>query len=78
LLLADSTKEALSSPPADLVFATETEIRGRVEKIKLWTLERTEPPAAETPAPSAPAEAAPTAAAGAAKADDLQPPGPEV
>jgi adenylate cyclase len=52
LLFADSTKDALSSQPDDLVFATETEIRGRVEKIKLWTLEQEKAPAAETPTPA--------------------------
>ncbi len=54
LLLADFTRRALSSPPEDLEFVTETEIRGRVEKIKLWTLgERKAPePDAEAPAGS--------------------------
>jgi adenylate cyclase len=76
LLLADSTKEALSSPPDDLVFAKETEIRGRVEKIKLWTLEQTEPPPAETPGPAA--QEAPAPASATARSDDLQAPGPAV
>jgi adenylate cyclase len=76
LLLADSTKEALSSPPGDLAFVTDTDIRGRVEKIKLWTLEGKEAPPAETPSPAAEEAAAPAAAS--AKSDDLQPPGPAV
>jgi adenylate cyclase len=76
LLLADSTREGLSSPPDDLVFATETEIRGRVEKIKLWTLKE-QAPEEETPTPAAHEQRAP-ATAGAAKPDDLQAQGPEV
>lgn len=67
LLLADSTKEALSSPPGDLVFVSETEIRGRVEKIKLWTVEEREAP--DTPMPAAASEA---------EAENLQAPGPAV
>jgi len=68
LLLADATNQALTSPPDDLDFVKETEIRGRVEKIKLWTLEEREAP--EKPAPAA--------AAPAAEAENLQAPGPAV
>ncbi len=38
LLVSDSTREAMSAPPDDLVFFAEVEIRGRVEKMKLWGL----------------------------------------
>jgi adenylate cyclase len=39
LLLAGSTKEALRSPPDDLVHVGETEIRGRTANIELWSLD---------------------------------------
>jgi adenylate cyclase len=76
LLLADSTKDALASPPGDLVFVSETDIRGRVEKIKLWTLEQKEAPPVERPSPAAQEPATPAGAT--AKSDDLQAPGPAV
>jgi adenylate cyclase len=38
LFLSDSTKEALRSPPDDLVEVGETEIRGRQGRIKLWSI----------------------------------------
>jgi len=38
ILLADSTRLALRSPPEDLVFAGEFEVRGRASEIRLWTL----------------------------------------
>ncbi len=38
LLVSDATRQALSSPPDDLVFFAELEIRGRVERMKLWGL----------------------------------------
>ncbi len=38
LLVSDATREALRSPPDDLVFFDEVEIRGRVERMKLWGL----------------------------------------
>ena len=38
LLLSDATKEALVEPVEDLVFFEEVEIRGRVERMKLWGL----------------------------------------
>ena len=63
LLLSDTTKHALVSPPQDLVDAGETEIRGRVGRIKLWSV-------ADRPE----AQAAPVAAEPA----PLQAPGPEV
>ena len=39
LFLAGSTREALRSPPDDLVPVGETEIRGRTAKIELWSLD---------------------------------------
>jgi adenylate cyclase len=38
LLVSDATRQALASPPDDLVFFAELEIRGRVERMKLWGL----------------------------------------
>jgi adenylate cyclase len=38
LLVSDATRQALSSPPDDLVFFAEVEIRGRVGQMKLWGL----------------------------------------
>jgi adenylate cyclase len=59
LLLADSTREALKQAPEDLVFVKETEIRGRVGLVKLWSVPE-EPADAE---PAAAMENAPTAGA---------------
>ncbi len=56
LLLADSTKEALREPVEELVFIEETEIRGRVNKIGLWSLpDATSTLGATPPAAGAPA-----------------------
>jgi class 3 adenylate cyclase len=38
ILLAESTREALLDPPADLAFEGEFDVRGRASKIRLWTL----------------------------------------
>jgi adenylate cyclase len=38
ILLADSTRRALRSPPDGLTFAGEFEVRGRSSAIRLWTL----------------------------------------
>jgi xylulose-5-phosphate/fructose-6-phosphate phosphoketolase len=38
LFLSDSTREALRSPPDDLIEVGETEIRGRQGHIKLWSI----------------------------------------
>jgi adenylate cyclase len=51
LLLSDSTREALRSPPDDLVEVGETEIRGRQGHIKLWSI-------SEAPEPMEPANVA--------------------
>ena len=39
IFLADSTREALVSPPADLVYVDEFDIRGRQSRVKLWSIE---------------------------------------
>jgi adenylate cyclase len=38
LLLSDATKEALVEPATDLVFVEETDIRGRVGRVSLWSV----------------------------------------
>ena len=38
LLLSGSTKDALTSSPSDLLHVGETDIRGRVGKLELWTV----------------------------------------
>jgi adenylate cyclase len=38
ILMADSTRAALSSKPHDLVFVDEFEVRGREEKVKIWSV----------------------------------------
>ncbi|HEY2213741.1 MAG TPA: adenylate/guanylate cyclase domain-containing protein [Acidimicrobiales bacterium] len=38
LLLAGSTKESLVDPPPDLIHVGETDIRGRVSKLQLWSI----------------------------------------
>jgi adenylate cyclase len=60
LLMADTTREALTKPAEDLVFFDEVPIRGRVEKVKLWSISGT--PAPPTAAAPAPAEQATTPA----------------
>jgi adenylate cyclase len=54
LLLSDTTREALASPPPDLVFVDDFEVRGREATIALWSLESVS---------DAPEEQAPEAAA---------------
>ncbi len=57
LLLSDATKEALNESADDLVYVEEAEIRGRVNKIKLWSLASatTEPEAAAAATTTSPA-----------------------
>ncbi len=50
--MAESTKEALRSPHAELVFFDELSIRGRVEPVKRWSV--AEGVAAVTPQPCRP------------------------
>ena len=38
LLMSDATRSALSRPPDDLVDVGEAEIRGRTQKVKLWSI----------------------------------------
>jgi adenylate cyclase len=38
LLMSEATREALSEPPADLVYVDEVEVRGRTQKVKLWSV----------------------------------------
>jgi adenylate cyclase len=38
ILIAESTRSALASPPGDLAYVGEFEVRGRQSTIKLWTL----------------------------------------
>jgi adenylate cyclase len=40
LFMADSTKRALSSEPVDLAFVGDYEIRGRVERLAIWSVEQ--------------------------------------
>jgi adenylate cyclase len=53
LFLSDATREFLHGEPDDLVFVGEFEVRGRTQKIKLWSLSTT----AGTPQPAAAAAA---------------------
>jgi hypothetical protein len=39
LFMADSTKNALSSEPADVAFVGEYEIRGREKKLGIWSVD---------------------------------------
>jgi adenylate cyclase len=39
LYMADSTREALQIPVDDVVFVDEFEVRGRQEKVKIWSIE---------------------------------------
>ncbi len=59
VFLAESTKEAMTRPPADLVFMDELDVRGRQAKLRVWAA----PDASSAPAPAAApaAPAAPTA-----------------
>lgn len=57
LLLSDSTREALTDPPGDLVCFDEVEIRGRIARTKLWGLNQGEPPAPAAEEAAAPAPA---------------------
>jgi len=37
--MADSTREALKEDVDDLVFVDEFDVRGRQEKVKIWSIE---------------------------------------
>jgi adenylate cyclase len=53
LFMSDSTRELLSDEPDDLVFVAELEVRGRTEKVKVWSLRSLlgPPPTVTQPAP---------------------------
>jgi adenylate cyclase len=38
IFMSDSTREALSQEPEDLVYVDEFEVRGREQKVKLWSV----------------------------------------
>ncbi len=38
IFMSDSTREALSREPEDLVYVDEFEVRGREQKVKLWSV----------------------------------------
>lgn len=38
LLMSEATRAALSAPPDDLVYVDEVEVRGRTQKVKLWSV----------------------------------------
>ena len=62
LFMSEAVVDFLNSRPDDLVFVGEFEVRGRQQKIKLWSIEDSDsaaPPAAGTAAAAA-APAAPT------------------
>ena len=52
ILLADSTRLALLSPPDDLSYAGEFEVRGRASGINLWTLAGADPAQSRRSRPS--------------------------
>jgi adenylate cyclase len=58
VLIAESTTEALRSPPADIVFYEEQSVRGRKDKLKLYALDikKAETAPGTTVAPAKPAE----------------------
>jgi adenylate cyclase len=62
LLLSEATRERLSRPPEDLVFVDELSIRGRDQKIRVWSLSvaKVTPPS-EVPASPAEPDTAPVA-----------------
>ncbi len=64
LLLSDSTRESLKGPPDDLVFVDELEVRGRVEKIRLWSVPsaKVDEPGVAAPPVAASAEPPPASA----------------
>jgi adenylate cyclase len=63
VFLSESTRELLQSPPDDLVFVDEMEVRGRQAKLRLWALDVLKPGEAPAPRPEEePASAEPAAA----------------
>ncbi len=70
LFFSETTKEGLSESPADLLFVQEVQLRGRVGKIGVWTIE--ERPAADG-GPSPAAESADDGGDAAAGGDEPAP-----
>jgi adenylate cyclase len=62
LFIADSTRQRMKRPPADLTLVGELEIRGRVEPVPVWTIVKTDESTA--PIGHVIAEDAPTGPAG--------------
>jgi adenylate cyclase len=50
LFLSDATREALTRSVDDLVFVDEVDIRGRVGRLKLWSIKERAPAPAPAPA----------------------------
>jgi adenylate cyclase len=50
LFMSDMTRELLREDPEDLVYVAELEVRGRQEKVKVWSLRGVTAPAAALPA----------------------------
>jgi adenylate cyclase len=38
IFMSDSTREALNQEPEDIVYVDEFEVRGREQKVKLWSV----------------------------------------
>jgi adenylate cyclase len=62
LFMSDTTRELLTKEPDDLVFVAELEVRGRTEKVKVWSLRSLLGPAPAAPQPVPPAEGVPAPA----------------
>ena len=62
LFMSDTTRELMQADPEDLVYVAELEVRGRQEKVKVWSLRGiVAPAAAPAQAPDALPAAVPTA-----------------
>jgi class 3 adenylate cyclase len=59
VFMSDTTRELMQNEPDDLVFVAELEVRGRSEKVKVWSLRGllapAPVPAAEQPPETVPA-----------------------
>jgi adenylate cyclase len=62
LFVADTTRERMRDPPADLILVGELEVRGRVEPVPVWTI--VEPGESTAPVGHVDAEDVPTGPAG--------------
>jgi adenylate cyclase len=61
LLLSGTTREALTEPPADVVYVDEVELRGRKANITIWSLADDDPTPATSRSGSVPADQPETA-----------------